>query len=384
MKPQNLVRQAVDQLAVHLALKPPKHIRKRSVPENLDHNSRIDVLKRVNEIYEGFSDEDIFPTPKLTNIQNSKSQLYRDLFTYQDLSWHSRPAPLWKSEHLSWDLAGYGFDQKKSFQAKIDENHPNQKGRARWYRSAEKKPRAIVITLHGYAGGFFPIEERTWPTQQALRAGMDIVNLVLPYHGARRFPSEWVRPPKFPSSDQRFTIEGVRQAIHDFRVLKGYLNQRYPEVPIIATGMSLGGYCCSLLACLNDPPLAAIPSIPLACMVDLIERQNRFKGGPKEKTLEKQGVEFLFNTIDPTKRAPTIPKNQVDVIAGIDDRITGLSHADILVNHFGCKLHTFDGSHIFRIGFKNLLMEILCEKADQYWNEKYDYEKPTKDPRCSL
>ncbi len=371
----NTFRRAVDKIILHSALKPTRHMRNRSAPEKLDHKSRLKTLEELIGIYKTFDSGEIFPLPKKPLISFSGQKPYKEAYYFTTLKWHSRPRPLWRSELLSPTLAANGFDQKRNLQEKIDENYPNQIATARWYRSSMKKPKAIIITLHGYAGGFFPIEKITWPIEDILKEDIDIINLVLPYHGTRRLKKDWGRPPKFPASDQRFTIEAVRQTVHDYRILQDHLRESHPNTPIITVGMSLGGYCASLLACLDNPPDIAIPVIPLACIASVLENQNRLKESRDGISEEKQAIIDLLACIDPTRKPLKIPKEQITVIAGADDRITGLSHANILVDHFGCELCLFNGGHTLRNGFKVTLMQAIREHVVKYTGNLLKHEK---------
>ena len=85
----------------------------------------------------------------------------------------------------------------------------NQTVHARLFLGPE--PRPAVIVIHGYLGGQYRFEERSFPIRWMTRRGFDVAAIVLPFH-ALRARTDRAGAPLFPGADPRFTIEGCRQA----------------------------------------------------------------------------------------------------------------------------------------------------------------------------
>src|SRR5262249_51449547 len=140
-----------------------------------------------------------------------------------DLAWPSEFELLWSKAELDAACealvaadpgrqsalreAALRIAERGDFRANYLDVAPNRTAHARWFRH-RGQPRACAIGLHGYLGGNFAIEELTWPLRKLLRAGVDVLLTLLPFHGARRDPRRGLPPPAFPGADPRLTVEG--------------------------------------------------------------------------------------------------------------------------------------------------------------------------------
>ena len=168
---------------------------------------------------------------------------------------------------------------------------------------------------------------------------------MLPFHAVRARG----RSALFPSSDPRFTNEGFRQAVHDLRALADLLRDRGASA-VGVMGMSLGGYTTSLLATVMPDLAFAVPIIPLASIADFARDGGRLVGTPAEQRLQHEALEAAHRVVSPLARAPRVPSDRVLVLAAEGDRITPVSHARRIADHFGAPLELFVGGHVLQLG----------------------------------
>jgi pimeloyl-ACP methyl ester carboxylesterase len=239
------------------------------------------------------------------------------------------------------------IDRVSTLREKYLASTHNRTAYARWFRHCDG-PRPCAVVLHGYLGGFYPLEERLWPLRALFDGGMDVVFTVLPFHGPRRDRRRGLSPPAFPSSDPRFTIEGMRQLVFDHRGLFDYLRGRgTPAVGVMGT--SLGGYSSALLATL-DPLAFAVFLIPLASIDLFALRHGRMIGEQEQQRVQAQALARAQAVVSPLSRAPKVAPDRTIVIAGEADRVTGIEHSAMLAQHFGTGLETFAGGHLLQLG----------------------------------
>lgn len=206
--------------------------------------------------------------------------------------------------------------------------------------------RPAVLLLHGYLAGNLALEERVWPTRWLLKRGLDPVFAALPFHGPRRRDPR--RPPPFPAADPRFTIEGFRQAVADLRALTRWLRARgAPAVGVM--GMSLGGYTAALLATLEELDFV-VPFIPLASIADFAREGGRLVGTRSQRARQHALLEAVHAPISPLSRAPRVPPAGRLVLAARGDRVTPVSHARRIAEHFDAPLELFSGGHLLQLG----------------------------------
>lgn len=357
------VIEKVDRLVLQNLLKPPKLMRQRSSSESLDHEQRVYALNKFSKIYGkdtfGGNPDLFYQSPEEIRPMIESEGTYLPGVQVSLMSWQSQFKPLWNDSYLDPTLLGMGVDRRQTFTEKFESHKENKICWVRWFKHTQGAPRKTIVLLHGYGGGHLPLEERAWPTRKTLARGYDVVMMVLPFHGRRKKKSRVILPPRFPSADLRFTVEGIRQTVFDFNCLLKYLHRRGIQ-DISLAGMSLGGYCSSIIASIQSDLSVTIPVIPLGCMIDLIEKQERLVGDPEEKAMQKKAIEASFSMVNPTTFSPKTRPQNIRIIAGKEDGITGVAHAEILQKHFDCNIDWFSGGHIFRKGFSHLWNEVLA------------------------
>jgi pimeloyl-ACP methyl ester carboxylesterase len=213
-------------------------------------------------------------------------------------------------------------------------------------------PRPAVISVHGWAGGHLPIDERFWLTGKLYRHGFDVALAVLPFHGLRAPGGLLASGRLFPSMSIVRTNEGLLHAIHDLRALGALLTGR-GSASVGVCGMSLGGYVSALWATL-DPVAFALLLIPVASIADLVWQHG--EGRPERARAEQAGVTLdglraAWRACSPLARTPRVDGGRVLIVAGQGDRIAPIDHAERLRDHFrGSTMHRFPGGHILQFG----------------------------------
>lgn len=211
----------------------------------------------------------------------------------------------------------------------------------------EQGPRPVVVLVHGYGTGSWRVEQRLWPIRSLYRAGLDVAQFVLPYHGVRADPRRRGGPP-FPSANPRRTLEGFRQAVSDLRELLLWLAERgHPRVGLL--GMSLGAYVSALTATVQPGISALGLLIPLASLADYARETGALARGAVGEA-QHHALERAYGLIDPLGRAPLVSAGRTRIVAGAHDRITPPNHARRLAAHFGCEIDWWPGGHLLQVG----------------------------------
>jgi pimeloyl-ACP methyl ester carboxylesterase len=235
-----------------------------------------------------------------------------------------------------------------SFLERYTRTRENQFGALRWFRSNSARPRPVVLIVHGYMSGAFPIEERLWPLDTLDALGFDVALFVLPFHGLRADPKRGLVP-EFPGSDPRMSIEGFLHAIFDLRsCVRWFKANGHPLVGLF--GMSLGGYTAALAATVEPELAFLVPVVPLASLADFAREQGSLSALPAQAALEHQLLERIYRPISPLSLPSRVAPERVLVIGARSDRVTPISHARRLATHFSAPLIAFRGGHLLQIG----------------------------------
>lgn len=364
----------VDQAFALTALNPPRAMRRSSRSESLGHHARLRGLAAIRSFYgrEEFMtrENELLPRPGRIEPSVKRVKKLGHEGEVLDLRWPSEFEPMWTQESLGARLAQLSPEVRREIgvqgttaadvlaELRIDKRgqlrdkylavQGNRFAYARWFRHA-RGPRPCAVLVHGYMGGSYAVEERVWPLRRLWDAGLDVVLTILPFHGPRRSQAKGLMPPAFPSSDPRFTIEGFRQVVFDHRALFDHLlGGGVSSLGVM--GMSLGGYSAALLATLEANLRFAVLFIPLAAIDDFAHTHGRMVGSDEEQLLQRDALRQAQWPVSPLARPSLVPGDDVVVLAGEADRVTGLPHAQKLSEHFGARLVTFEGGHLLHFG----------------------------------
>ncbi len=320
----------------------------KSVAAGVDRLFHAAVLNRPRPR----SAEDLGPIERLAGLRELVAALDQQLGDVDafDSATPADPSPRVVRRDADADVVDLEFPTAHSLllnevQQRWEQHDANSRVSARWFRG-HSNSRPAIILLHGYLGGPFGFEERVWPVRWLLRRGMDVLLFTLPFHGTRKGTIKGAPP--FPAADPRFTIEGFRQAVIDIGALASFL--RAHGAPAVgAMGMSLGGYTTALAA--TALPLDfAVPFIPLASIADFAREGGRLIGTVSQRHEQHALLEQAYSWVSPLHRAPLVPPEGRLVVAGGRDRITPVTHAKRISEHFDAPLVVYPGGHLFQVG----------------------------------
>lgn len=318
---------ALDKAATLAAYAQSSRARARGRAERLGHAERLDALARIAAWYPPSARDAFFRAPgaiEPTPRPVAETRGHRVV----DLSWPSDVTTFQPTMQERW--------------SRLTGSHT---AHVRLHLHAT--PRPALILVHGYLGGAFWLEERSWPTAWLRRIGLDLAFLVLPAHGPRREPGH-LGAPRFPSADPRMTLELFRQTMGEVADLTAWLRGRgHPKVGIM--GMSLGGYTTALATTVVPGLDFAIPVIPLVSIADFARDQGRLGETPEETRLQHEALDRAHFLVSPLSRPSLLP-GRVRIVAGEADRITPIEHARKLARHFDAPLETWPGGHLFQLG----------------------------------
>ena len=335
------IASGVDRLVATFALGRSKRSRARSRSESLGHQERMEALEALAERHRaprfGTAPEVFFGDAGEAGAWLRSPVRALPSGRVVDVRWKSGYAPLADEPDVLERLA---------------RARENDWGHARLFLHREPRPTAILI--HGYLGGAYGVEERAWPVRWLFeQLGLDLAIPVLPFHGPR---GKGTRP-MFPAGDPRINLEGFRQAVWDLISLRRALVERgAPAVGMM--GMSLGGYTTAL-ALTGDAELAfGIPFIPLASIADFARDGGRLNGDPAEQAAQHAALEHAHAPVSPLSRPALGADAAIRIVGARSDRITPVSHARRLAEHFDAELTTFYGGHLLQLGRGDAFREV--------------------------
>lgn len=319
---------AVDRAVSLAAFAQSSRARGRSRAEKLGHAERMEALGAIAGWYPA-SAQDVFYRPARAIDPCERPVSDSRAGRLVDLSWPSDLPPFLPAMAEKWER----FQHSHTGHVRL---HLHRGG-----------PRPALVLVHGYLGGPFWIEERSWPTAWLRRIGLDLAFVVLPMHGLRRAPGR-SGAPAFPSADPRVTIEMFRQVMGEIADLARFLRERgHPRVGVM--GMSLGGYTTALAATAVRELDFAIPVIPLVSIADFARDQGRLGADATESAAQHAALERAHVLVSPLARPNLLP-GRVRILAGEADRITPIAHARRLAEHFDAPLDTWPGGHLLQLG----------------------------------
>ena len=210
----------------------------------------------------------------------------------------------------------------------------NQVVHARWWRHPGD-PRPTIICVHGFQAAAHALNAALFDVPWLFRAGLDVLQFQLPYHGARASAVEgW----NFLSLDVGRMAEAVAHSVWDLRSVLDYVfDAGAPAAGL--TGVSLGGYLTSLLAGLDDRLAFAVPMAPVASLGDLVHDL-----APLAPVLPAMLGRIGWGLDDvrrhmavhtPLQHDPKLAPERLLVVGAVADRLTHPYHQRLLETHWG-------------------------------------------------
>ncbi len=208
--------------------------------------------------------------------------------------------------------------------------HPGEPGRQRWmgYVANQREyalllrhpdPRPWLICVHGTEMGRAALDLtafRAWQLHE--RFGLNVVLPVLPMHGPRAHGLP--RGAVFPGEDILDDVHATAQAVWDIRRLLTWIRYEEPQSAIGLNSLSLGGCIAGLVASLEKELTCAILGVPVADVVDVLQRHAGLRGDdPRRDTLTLAAP--LGRMISPLSMTPLVPKAGRFIYAGVADRL---------------------------------------------------------------
>ena len=229
----------------------------------------------------------------------------------------------------------------------------NRVAHARYWRHADG-PRPTIIACHGFSADMYLVNEWFFALPWFYRLGCDVMLFTLPFHGTRqtRF-SPFSGHGYFAGGPSRIN-EAVAHSVFDLRIIVDWLMEVRGVEKIGVTGVSLGGFTSSMLACAEPRLTFAIPNVPVVSLADLVLEWQPV-GAMIRAALHRHGLDlaaarYMVAASCPLSYPPAIPTERLMIVGGVGDRLAPPKHSRLLWDHWGrCRIHWFPGSHILHM-----------------------------------
>ena len=225
-----------------------------------------------------------------------------------------------------------------------------------WWRH-DARPPAILLALHGFTMGNFRVDAAALMLEDWYTLGLDVVQMALPFHGARcpdaaRFSGEC-----FASWHVGRLNEAVRQSVSDVARVIAWLRSERPDVPVGIVGMSLGGYVAALLAELDETLAFVLPvaaPVHLGLLPSALFARSRY-GTVMAPPLTLEDMERAYRCHCPLTHPLAVRRESVLLVAGRGDRVVPAEHVLALWEHWHRPaVHWYGGSHIAPFHRRNI------------------------------
>jgi hypothetical protein len=272
-------------------------------------------------------------------------------------SYHLDP-PTLKRPRLTKKSAA-GLDYEHLVARSGYEPHADEPGRERWLgyeknRDAHAwvlrhpgKPRPWLICINGYRTGTPFVDFNAFDARRLHhRFGLNLAFPVSPLHGPR---SEGASGDRVLFGGAMNTMHTAAQAIWDIRRLKSWITDTQDAPAVGASGISLGGYFTSLLACFEDDLAVAIAGVPEADLVRGMRRNVEALLPPfyEQWGLSWRSLERVNRVVSPLAMEPLIPREARYIYGGLVDRWVRPGNVQALWKHWDePEICWYEGSHL--------------------------------------
>jgi len=295
---------------------------------------------------------------RLRNELGDGVEMFNDMgWVDNPRSYHLEPTPISRPKFERKSAVGLGYEHMTMSSAY--EPHKGEPGRERWldYRRNRNAhawilrhpgaPRPWLICINGYRTGKARID---FPAFHAARLhhkmGFNLAFPVTPLHGPR---AEGASGDRVLFGGAMNTVHTAAQAIWDIRRLKQWIVDTQDAPAVGASGISLGGYFTSLLACFEDDLAVAIAGVPEADLVRGMRRNVEALLPPfyEQWGLSWRSLERVNTVVSPMAMEPLIPKEARFIFAGLVDRWVRPGNVHALWEHWDKpEMCWYEGSHL--------------------------------------
>ena len=272
-------------------------------------------------------------------------------------SYHTDPPPLKRPRLTKKSAAGLDFEHlvvRSGY-----EPHDDEPGRERWLGYQKNRnahawvlrhpgaPRPWLICINGYRTGTPFVDFNAFDARRLHhRYGLNLAFPVSPLHGPR---SEGASGDRVLFGGAMNTVHTAAQAIWDIRRLKSWIVDTQDAPAVGASGISLGGYFTSLLACFEDDLAVAIAGVPEADLVRGMRRNVEALLPPfyEQWGLSWRSLERVNRAVSPLAMEPLIPHEARYIYGGLVDRWVRPGNVQALWRHWDePEICWYEGSHL--------------------------------------
>jgi hypothetical protein len=272
-------------------------------------------------------------------------------------SYHHDPPPLQRPRLTAKSSAGLDFEHlvvRSGY-----EPHPGEPGRDRWLGYARNRnahawvlrhpgaPRPWLICINGYRTGTPFVDFNTFDAKRLHRDyGLNLAFPVTPLHGPR---AEGASGDRVLSGGAMNTVHTAAQAIWDIRRLKSWITDTQDAPAVGASGISLGGYLTSLLACFEGDLACAIAGVPEADLVRGMRRNVEALLPPfyEQWGLSWRSLERVNRVVSSLAMEPLVPHEARYIYGGLVDRWVRPGNVHALWEHWEQpEICWYEGSHL--------------------------------------
>lgn len=272
-------------------------------------------------------------------------------------SYHDDPPSLKRPRLTKKSASGLNYEHlivKSGY-----EPHEGEPGRERWLdykknRDAhawvlrhEGEPRPWLICINGYRTGTPLVDFAAFGAKRLHHEyGLNLAFPVSPLHGPR---SEGASGDRVLFGGAMNTVHTAAQAIWDIRRLKSWIVDTQEAPKVGASGISLGGYFTSLLACFEDDLACAIAGVPEADLVRGMRRNVEAMLPPfyEQWGLSWRSLERVNRVVSPLAMEPLISHDARFIFGGLVDRWVRPGNVHALWEHWDePEICWYQGSHL--------------------------------------
>lgn len=203
--------------------------------------------------------------------------------------------------------------------------------------------RRWIIWVHG-AGQGRPDDLFTFRAAHLHeKLGYNVILPVLPAHGTRAHPSV-----DYPGFDPLENVAVTVRAIAEIRALVAWANSAAPADITIA-GTSLGGPLAAMVAGLEPSVSSVLALVPMlgvhSTLAHHMDRAGEL-GKTAAQLLRSDSVTAVTSVVDPLSVMPYAEPDRRLVIAALNDRVTWVTAAQKLHDHWGGRIEWYPGGHV--------------------------------------